>query len=220
MKASGLAAMAVVLAIAASPVPALAAPAAGPAGQLKPSSRIDIAATTDQAAVCTLGFVFTGRDGMAEALTAAHCGAIGTKVTTERGIAVGTIVDHGASGADIARIDISTELTVYADVADIGEVSDTISVAALNEQRPLLCKKGVSSGLTCGPLVGTATAGYFEFAAASKEGDSGSPVYALTRKGDLLAAGILEGSPVGQPNVAVAAPVEPFIKAWKMSVAR
>jgi hypothetical protein len=171
-------------------------------------------------AVCTLGFVLAGSDGMAEGLTAAHCGEVGRPVTTVDGTRVGTIVAHGPEGADIARVDIATSLTVYAQVGTIGTVHDIIDVATLNAQRPLLCKQGITTGLSCGPLIGKATEGYMTFAASTEHGDSGSPVYALTRSGELVAAGILEGSEVENPAIAVATPVKPYVDLWKMSVPR
>lgn len=193
----------------------IAAAEPAPVIEIKPTSEIIVGP-----AACTLGFVFAGSDGMAEGLTAAHCGEVGNKVTAADGTMVGTIVAHGPSGADIARVDIATSLTVYAQVGTIGSVHDIIDIETLNSQRPLLCKQGITTGLSCGPLVGRATDGYMTFTAATEHGDSGSPVYALTRSGELLAAGILEGSEIDNPQVAVATPVKPFVDLWEMSVPR
>ncbi len=191
------------------------APSSAPTTQIQPTSEIVVGK-----AACTLGFVLAGSDGMAEGLTAAHCGEVGRPVTTVDGTPIGTIVAHGPEGADIARVDIATSLTVYAQVGTIGSVHDIIDIATLNTQRPLLCKQGITTGLSCGPLIGKATEGYMTFAAATEHGDSGSPVYALTRSGELVAAGILEGSEVDNPAIAVATPVKPFVELWKMSVPR
>ena len=188
-------------------------PASAETQKVKPSISIRV----DEDTRCTLGFVFADSAGLAFGLTAKHCGDKGDEVTTERGTHIGTVTLQAPGDTDVEMIAIDSPLPVYTDVDQIGKVAGIITHEDLKVTRPLLCKKGARTGLSCGPLI-TAEPGWFSFAAQTDHGDSGAPVYALTRQGTLLAAGILEGSNKERPGEVVATPVAPFLEAWELRV--
>lgn len=169
---------------------------------------------------CTMGFVLATSSGAARGLTAKHCGEEGSPVTTASGERVGVILEEAPGDYDVSLVRIQSELTVYSDVDRIGPVEDLITIDDLNTIRPLLCKKGATTGLSCGPLIGEAKKGWFVFAADAEHGDSGSPVYALSRTGRLLAAGILEGHDKQRPDHLVVTPIQPFLAAWELQIVR
>ncbi|TQC45038.1 hypothetical protein EEB14_33915 [Rhodococcus sp. WS4] len=168
-------------------------------GALKPADGIAVDRNNGMIRNCTLGFVFKGD---ARALTASHCGEIGQQIRTPDGSPVGLVVAHGSE--DIRIIDIATDLKVYGDVEGVGTVSGYMTLDELNRTRPLLCKKGVTTGLTCGTMTGTAKDSYFTFGGGSDEGDSGAPIYAITPEGKILAAGILSGHAEEDPHTVFA----------------
>ncbi len=78
--------------------------------------------------------------------------------------------------------------------------SEVMDAAEYGRVRPDLCKVGYATGTTCGnstdgPALYGAEHAYFK--APSFEGDSGSPVFAQTRTGEIVAVGVLSGEMVG-----------------------
>lgn len=184
-------------------------------GTLKPSAPLSISG----GGACTLGFVFSGADGLAKGLTAAQCGAVGASVTTGRDITVGRIRARSAGTSNVARIDIATALTVYSDVDGIGAVTGVITAQDIASVRPLLCMKGSRSGLQCGIPMQVRDGSVITFGVGSQAEDAGAPVYALTRRGQLLAAGVLLGPLEGHAEASVATAVEPLVRRWKLVIA-
>lgn len=183
------------------------------AQKVKPAIEIGVGPTK----LCTLGYVFANKSGKAVGLTAKHCGDTGSAVTTARGTKIGKVIAKAPGETDVSMIAIDTPLPVYTDVDQIGRVTGAISIDEMRTTQPLLCKKGATTGLSCGPLK-QIDAGWFSFSAQSAAGDSGAPVYALTRRGTLLAAGVLEGQSKEHPGEIVATPVAPFMQAWELSL--
>lgn len=217
---TALAAMAVAIATIAGAPTAVASPS------LVSGSAIYMDRGTEGLARCTLGFVLPGKDGLAEGLTAGHCGKVGDAVTNEGGVVIGSYVDSIETnfGEDIARIRLrgdglpANSSSTY--VPFNGKwlpILGVMSPAELNETRPILCKVGITTGQTCGPMLGEATEENFNFAAKSDHGDSGSAIFAFDGKG-IYAAGVLLGTPVGSDQTVIGTPVVDFAKQWGVSV--
>jgi hypothetical protein len=201
--------------IAATTVSVVTAPHASAApARIAPSTTIDIGEKE-----CTLGFVFTDSRGKAKALTARHCGDTGAVVRTRAGAPVGIVERTSPAPADIAQISVRANDPVYSDIAGIGDVAGIIGMESLRQFRPLICKKGTTTGLTCGPIAVVAD-DYFSFVADADHGDSGGPVYVQTSTGELLAAGILEGSDRKHPDRVIATAVAPFVEEWGLILAQ
>ncbi len=167
---------------------------------------------------CTLGFLLADSRGKAKGLTARHCGDKGAVVRTTTGAPVGVVEKVSAAPADIAMISIRAKDPVYAAVTGEGDVTGIISADTLRATRPVVCKKGSTTELTCGPLVEVAD-GYFTFIGEADHGDSGAPVYARTTDGSLMAAGILEGTQTGHSDRIMVTSLAPYVAKWRLSIA-
>lgn len=187
--------------------------AADPEQGVRPSMPIEIGDRE-----CTLGFVLVDGRGKAKALTARHCGTRGQIVRSRDGAPVGVIEKISAKPSDIAQISVRATDPVYADVAGVGKVTEIIDLDTLRQIRPLICKKGATTALTCGPL-GQVGEDYLSFIGTADHGDSGAPVYALTSNGTLMAAGILEGDDRDRPEQINATAVAPFAAKWRLKIA-
>ena len=182
---------------------------------LSPADPILVKSATTSS-TCTLGFLFTGVDGYARGVTAGHCGDVGDSATTTSAEPVGTIVERGP--ADVALIEVRTDLRVFGKIPGIGEVRGVISPEEINRTQPLLCKKGIASGLMCGHLTSPATSGFFAMSSASISGDSGSPVWVTASDGSLLAAGIVSGVMNDGSEDSYIIPIHPYMKEWGLKI--
>ncbi|MBM4574702.1 hypothetical protein GS896_25390 [Rhodococcus hoagii] len=187
-------------------------------GILSPADPLVVAAADGASNTCTLGFLFSGPDGYARGMTAAHCGAVGQKASTTSRQQVGTVIEHGKD--DIALIDVATELRVFGTVPGIGEVRGVITPDEINRTQPLLCKRGIASGLTCGYLTSPAEDNYFVMSGGSLHGDSGSPVWAIDSSGSLRAAGIVSGVMDDGSGDVYVIPVSPYMTDWGLTISQ
>lgn len=205
------------LALISAAIVAVIAPAVSGAspGMLSPADPL-LVSSASGSRTCTLGFLFTGADGYARGVTAGHCGDIGDVATTTSGNQVGKITRHGRG--DLALIDIRTELRVFGKVPGIGEVRGVITPDEINRTQPLLCKRGIASGLTCGHLTSPAEKDYFVMSGGSVSGDSGSPVWATAADGSLRAAGIVSGVMDDGSGDAYIIPVAPYMQEWGLAI--
>ena len=196
---------------------ALLAPAVSGAspGTLSPTDPL-LVASSSGSRTCTLGFLFTGPDGYARGVTAGHCGELGDTATTTSGNPVGQISKQGRS--DLALIDVRTELRVFGKIPGIGEVRGVITPEEINRTQPLLCKRGIASGLICGHLTAPAQSTFMVMSGGSRSGDSGSPVWVTAADGSLRAAGIVSGVMNDGSNDAYIIPISPYMSEWGLTI--
>ncbi|WP_157920659.1 hypothetical protein [Rhodococcus sp. H-CA8f] len=195
--------------------PGVSGAAPGILSPADPLVAVSVDGTTD---TCTLGFLFTGSDGYARGVTAAHCGKVEQKLTTTNRQAVGVVTQHGQG--DIALINITTELRVFSKLPGIGDIRGAITPEEINRTQPLLCKRGIASGLVCGLLTAPAEAGFFTMSGGSDHGDSGSPVWAISEDGSLWAAGIVSGVTTNESGDAFVIPIAPYMTQWGLTISR
>lgn len=167
----------------------------------------------DKELTCTFGFKAT-RGGDTGYLTAGHCGDVGDTITikTPTGTReVGEVtwsLGSPQNGAeyDLAFISIRPTVVTSAVVERASRSPQgTMTRENMILANPDLCKVGPKSGDTCGTVTpADISHRTVSFDAESIHGDSGSPVFAQTRAGEVVAIGILSGSPTGQPNTIVA----------------
>jgi hypothetical protein len=184
-------------------------------GTLSPADPLLVDSATGSR-TCTLGFLFTGVDGYARGVTAGHCGEVGEMATTTSGNSVGKIAKQGRG--DLALIDIRTDLRVFGKIPGIGEVRGVITPEEINRTQPLLCKRGIASGLVCGHLTAPAESTFFVMSGGSVSGDSGSPVWATAEDGSLRAAGIVSGVMDDGSGDAYIIPIAPYMQEWGLTI--
>ncbi|MCT6735350.1 S1 family peptidase [Rhodococcus qingshengii] len=185
-------------------------------GVLSPADPLVTVAPDGSTETCTLGFLFSGPDGYARGVTAAHCGKVDQKVSTTNSQAVGTITAHGKD--DVALIDINTKLKVFGKIPGVGDIRGVITPGEINRVQPVLCKRGIASGLMCGRLTEVAEDGFFVMSGGSIRGDSGSPVWAVSDDGSLLAAGIVSGVMADETGDAFVIPIAPYMRQWGLTI--
>lgn len=158
---------------------------------------------------CTVGWIArdtaTGDLGF---ITAGHCGNEGEKIYLEptlgEAYGIGTIkwsaYDSSAlagSDKDLMFVSVSDSSLLDTHVSELNSpATGLMDSSTYGRVRPDLCKVGFATGVTCGnsikgPSSDLANRVYFH--SESFEGDSGSPVFARTKDGQLEAVGILTG---------------------------
>ncbi|MEJ4112064.1 trypsin [Corynebacterium kroppenstedtii] len=139
--------------------------------------------------ICTVTAAGHDSNGRAMAITAGHCGPVGTPVTSmdspEAGVS-GTVVrtsDNPKYG--VIELKENTRVTTsYGRVAADGIGGGGVGPGAL------LCKNGISTGWTCGPSWQFPADSHYLTQVCATHGDSGAPVLLGNR-----IVGIVEGSP-------------------------
>lgn len=207
------------------PAPALAAPMTVGTGDLVRMHHLDGRADTS----CTLGFVFGGKfesgapDGQQHVALAGHCGAKGDEIQTLDGKPIGHIVvttydEKNQNTQDTALASLYDGVRVDSRIPDVGTASRLTSLADIHRTKPVLCKLGGTTALTCGPIVqrdDTPTP-MVTFAARSEQGDSGSPVWTYGNDGQVLVVGTLSGGPT--PDLTWVEPIEKHFQEWDLTL--
>jgi streptogrisin B len=179
---------------------AIAAPTAHAASaSISPGDRIDYITDEGSASFCTVGYVYTGSDGHAYAITAGHCetddpGHVVDGSATVAGRFVDSLVAPPRSGgADYGLIDFGPNVTSRP------VIGDDIAVAAAEppavEIGQTVCRLGVSSGEHCGTVAyryGDEQLMTTDMP-ASVPGDSGGPVWIVDDNGQAHIVGIWLG---------------------------
>jgi hypothetical protein len=157
--------------------------------------------------VCTTTAAGHDAAGNAVAVTAGHCGVAGDEVRSAddpEGTVIGTFQRSGARDNGIILLNDSAQVTSSYN-AVLGSAG-----GPLPGEGAQVCKTGIATGTTCGPLVLRTDSG-FAMHVCSSHGDSGAPVYAGGRLIGLLSGGFagvpscrtpLQG-PVHSPVMAV-----------------
>lgn len=156
----------------------------------------------------------TGKTGF---LTAGHCGKAGNQVFIKSApgeeTPIGTIEwssfetnDRTMHSIDLAFVSIDRPTMMSTQVPGIAKApSRVMNDIDYKRIMPDLCKVGQMTGTTCGDSdTEHATLQRATFTAPSYPGDSGGPVYAQTKKGELVAVGVYVGVPSGVEDVASA----------------
>lgn len=158
--------------------------------------------------VCTTTAAGYDAAGNAVAVTAGHCGVAGDEVRSAddpEGTVIGTFQRSGAVDNGIILLNANARLTSSYNAAVLSSLG-----GPLPGEGSQVCKTGIATGTTCGPLVLTTGSG-FAMHVCSSHGDSGAPVYAGGRLVGLLSGGFagvpscrtpLQG-PVHSPVMAV-----------------
>lgn len=165
--------------------------------------------TENGVASCSVGWIATdAKTGKKGFITAGHCGKKGETAYSEPSpgnlVPIGTVEwnvysesDEQGQDTDIMFVSVNDDVPVSPQVQGFSkapsEVMDTVEYGRV---RPDLCKVGYATGTTCGnsadgPSSYSAEHAYFK--APTFEGDSGSPVFAQTRTGKIVAVGVLTG---------------------------
>lgn len=176
----------------------------------------------DNSTICTAGFVARNARGAPVMFTAGHCDA-GGKIELNSKAAKGMVpvgefvaTEYGGNRGeqtDVAVMKLSG--TVPLDPAVDGHVV-TGAVPSVYIGMPL-CKVGVTTGRSCGPVL-SSTGSKVKFAAAVAGGDSGGPVYALKENGSAIAVGITIRTSDGD-GMPVAELIGPWLDRWGLSIA-
>lgn len=177
-----------------------APPAKAAHPSVSPGDRIDYITDEGAASFCTVGYVYTGTNRHAYAITAGHCqtddpGHVVDGNTAVAGRFINSVVAPPRSGGpDYGLIDFGPDVTARA------VIGDDIAIAAASEPPPVetgqtVCHLGVSSGKHCGTVA--YRYGDEQFMTtdmpASIPGDSGGPVWVVDDTGQAHIVGIWLG---------------------------
>lgn len=172
----------------------------------------------DESATCSFSWaakdLSTGKTGF---LTAGHCGKAGDQVFIQKAPGEATPVgaiewssfetnDRTMHSIDLAFVSIDRPTMMSAQVPGISKApARVMNDIDYKRVMPDLCKVGQMTGTTCGDSdTEHATLQRATFTAPSYPGDSGGPVYAQTKSGELVAVGVYVGVPSGFEEVASA----------------
>jgi hypothetical protein len=137
-------------------------------------------------AVCTATAAGYDAAGNAVAVTAGHCGAPGDEVRSAddpEGTVVGTFQRRGAVDNGVILLNGNAQVTSAYNAAVLHSAGGPLPGAGAQ-----VCKTGIATGTSCGPVVVTGSPG-FAMHVCSSHGDSGAPVYAGGRLVGLLSGG-------------------------------
>lgn len=213
-----LVAVIAIIALAVGAPTALARPADG---LLAPGSAITVAGPENL--LCTAGFVARNQRMAPVMFTAGHCdngGQIEMDTKAAAGLVpVGEFVvsqfdgDRGEQ-TDVAVMSLKGVVPLSAKIGGQIPVSTAISTVYPGMQ---LCKSGVTTGVSCGPVV-SISGSKVKFAATVAAGDSGGPVYAPLADGTAGAVGITirNADSDGYP---IAELIGPWLDRWNLTIA-
>lgn len=177
-------------------------PAQARSSTISPGDRIDYVTEAGRSSFCTLGYVYTGRDGHTYAITAGHCrGDQPGQVVDNRTAAAGqflrsTVSPPRSGGPDYGLVDFGPDVTARPAIG-------ALPVATTEPKHPIrvgqtICRAGVSSGQHCGRVAHIY--GEHQFLTtgmpASIPGDSGGPVWTVDAAGGAHILGIWLGDKV------------------------
>lgn len=142
--------------------------------------------------ICTVAASGTDREGNKIAITAGHCGGVGQDVSSFDAEGAGTIgtVSRIVAG-DVSVITLRPEVKITRSYGNVTLDHVGGSAPAFLET---LCKTGVTSGTSCGPVLATSASSITAHICGSF-GDSGAPIYAGNRL-----VGVLNGGVAGLPS--------------------
>ncbi|HIW91338.1 MAG TPA: S1 family peptidase [Candidatus Corynebacterium avicola] len=137
--------------------------------------------------VCTAAVAGYDSAGNAVAVTAGHCGSPGDEVTSADdpdGTVIGTFERAGS---------VDNGIILLNENAQVSNSYNDVSVSQLGGAVPSdlgqVCKTGITTGTSCGPVLGTSGAQFGSQVCAS-QGDSGAPVYTDGRLVGVLSGGL------------------------------
>jgi len=172
---------------------------------------------------CTLGFVFTGSDGVAVGLTAAHCGEVGAAVSTIDHQSLGTVVarDYDGHGRDIDLVRLaSPTVPITSDYPHNGRYWPVLGVMGIADAMTSgaeVCTYGAISGESCGEVTGSADAERTVYGRNTiTKGDSGGPMVVIGTAG-VYALATVSGYLTNDPTLAVGRVIEPYMTTWALT---
>lgn len=187
---------------------------------LAPGAAISIVGS--ETLLCTAGFVAHNQRGAPVMFTAGHCDNGGNvQMNSSRAGGLVPVADFVVSEfggdrgeqADVAVMSLTGAAPLSSKID--GQLPVTASVMNV-EPGMRLCKVGITTGHSCGPVVST-TGSKVKFAAKIAGGDSGGPVYVLREDGTAAAVGITirNSSSDGYP---VAELIGPWLQRWDLTI--
>lgn len=190
---------------------------------------LDSHASSEGFTKCTLGFAFVGSDNEPRALIAGHCGDVHEELQSSNGTVVGRIADAANftgtfDSPDTALVSFTPGVAVNSVLPGIAPVSGKLTLGDVERTSPVLCKLGVTTGLTCGPIDSKVRTpkSMIAFSAVGEQGDSGAPVWTYGANGEVLmigtlvADGSLPGGPGKEAGVLYVEPVSGYMVKWKL----
>lgn len=175
---------------------------------------------------CTLGpAVYALDDGSQGWLTAGHCdpspgesSGVWLDALGKEKLTLGVISDSLTAldyGLDYAVLWSSTgrvpaASTALANTWPIAGMMSTEDVQGLPAGTPI-CIDGAKAGVKCTPLL-DATETWIEYEDVAGKGDSGAPVFVVTRDGDAQLIGLLRGFDTARPGVGLASYLTPALE--------
>lgn len=125
-----------------------------------------------------------------------------------------------SSSVDAAFLVLDDPSLLDPNVIGLGQApTRALDDADLERLAPDLCKVGHMTGTTCGNIdLEHDTLQRVMFFAPSSPGDSGGPVYARTKAGELVAAGIFVGVPNGMEQLASAQVLDGVAEIWDVEL--
>ncbi len=142
--------------------------------------------------ICTLSVVGYDKAGNKVGITAGHCGGPGAPVVSmdaEKAGQIGTVVRNGYPDVAVIKFNNKVRLTRSYNNVSIGALGGA-TPASLQQ----LCKTGVATGVSCGPML--AISGPFLVShLCGSIGDSGAPIYVGNRL-----VGIVNGGMANLPS--------------------
>lgn len=142
----------------------------------------------EDAEMCTVAATGFDNQGRMVAITAGHCGEIGSKIVSLDSWRVGksgTVVAHGSQGLDYSVIELAKN----------AQVSKTYNNTTFEEiggeipDRSKVCKSGVATGTTCGYSLWSTPKTTIAQVCATR-GDSGAPLIANGRWVGVVTSGV------------------------------
>ena len=187
-----------------SPTPPRVQQNARPTAVFGPSTPIFIGNS-----ICTVAVAGYDKFGNKVAITAGHCGVVGTEVRSmdapEAGV-VGRVATSGVFDYSVIKLRDDVRVTRHYGRANITRLGGAIPATGQN-----ICKTGIATGTKCGPTLALSGSAFFSHICASF-GDSGAPVYSNGRLLGILNGGLsplpscttpLQG-PLHSPTIATA----------------
>ncbi len=137
--------------------------------------------------VCTATAAGHDAAGNTVAVTAGHCGVAGDQVRSAddpEGTVIGTFQRRGSVDNGVILLNGNARVTGAYNAAVLHSAGGPLPGAGSQ-----VCKTGIATGTSCGPLVVTGGSG-FAMHVCSSHGDSGAPVYVGGRLIGLLSGGL------------------------------
>lgn len=170
---------------------------------------------------CSTGWI-VGQKERYFILTAGHCGKRGDNFYLPDGTTyIGQMVESmyvKVGDADYGLIELSPNAPV-----DSSPQFKNLKLLGwrgydwIEENDPRICHLGYRTGLSCGDYLEITPGGNVTFRGFCDHGDSGGPVFALTKDG-MYAVGVLSGNGIGDASRTYSMAIQPPMERWGLVI--